>query len=48
MYDATRHKTFSSGLTPSNELHKHLIFILGNIIVFLYQELYDIMWIVAL
>ena len=44
----TRHKSFGSGLTAINEVRKCVVFILGDISIFIYLCLYYILWIVDL
>ena len=41
--DATHHKKFGLVLTALNELHRHMVFILDDIIVFLCRLLYDLL-----
>ena len=47
MCDATNHKSYGSGLTAVTEVHKRIVYILNNIIVFNWL-LYNILWLVGI
>ena len=41
MSDATGNKSFGSGLTASNEVRKHIVYMTYDIIVLFYRWFYD-------
>ena len=43
MCNATHHDPLFPRLTSANEVLKHIVYILDEIIVFFYQKLYDIL-----
>ena len=48
MCNETHNKLYFPGLTDVIELHKHIVYMPDNIIVFFYQSLYNIMRLVDL
>ena len=48
MCDATNHESYGSGLTAVTEVRKRLVYMLDDIIVFFYGQVYDNLRLVAL